>query len=52
MIGVIFPVVAVTRAEPGNNRLSLGHLQKAFSNIDNPVIAEVSEMGSSANTIA
>jgi oligosaccharide repeat unit polymerase len=52
MIVVVFPLVAVTRQEAGSDRLSLGHLQKAFSNIDNPMVTELSEMGSSANTIA
>jgi oligosaccharide repeat unit polymerase len=52
MIGVVFPLIAVTREEAGHDRLSLGRLQNAFVHIDNPVVTELSEMGGSADTIA
>jgi oligosaccharide repeat unit polymerase len=49
---VVFPVVASTRNEAGSDRLSPEHMLLAFTTIDNPIVAELSEMGSSANTIA
>lgn len=51
MIGVVSPLVGVMRQGVGRDRLSLGGMQSAFSNIDNPFVAELSEMGFSANTI-
>jgi oligosaccharide repeat unit polymerase len=52
MMCVVFPVLGVTRHEVGSDRLSIGRMQSAFSQIENPTVAELSEMGSSANTIA
>jgi len=49
---VVFPVLAVTRQEAGIDRLSLVRMQSAFTQIDNPMVVELSEMGFSANTIA
>jgi hypothetical protein len=46
------PCVANTRDEAGTDRLSFAHMQRAFTKIDNPIVAELSEMGSSVNTIA
>ncbi|MCP6758884.1 MAG: O-antigen polysaccharide polymerase Wzy family protein [Fischerella sp. CENA71] len=52
LIFVIFPLVAITRNTAGQDRLSLNFLLEAFSSIDNPVIASISEMGGSMLTVA
>jgi oligosaccharide repeat unit polymerase len=52
MWGIVFPVMSITRGESGGDRLSLGRMQRAFTEIENPMVAELSEMGFSANTIA
>ncbi len=52
LIFVIFPLVAITRNTAGQERLSLNFLLEAFSSIDNPVIASISEMGGSMLTVA
>lgn len=49
---LVCPVMALTRNEAGSERLSLSRMQNAFNKIDNPLVAELSEMGFSANTIA
>ena len=49
---VVFPIIAITRGEAGADRVSLGRMQDAFTEINNPTVAEISEMGFSANTIA
>ncbi len=49
---VIFPLVAITRNTAGQNRLSITVLLEAFSSIDNPFIASISEMGGTMLTIA
>jgi O-antigen polysaccharide polymerase Wzy len=51
LISIVFPLIAVTREEVGANRLSLNHLQNAYTQIGNPVVAELSEMGGTADTI-
>lgn len=52
MWGVVFPVMSITRAESGADRLSFGRMQRAFTEVKNPMVSELSEMGFSANTIA
>lgn len=48
----VFPLVAVTRNTTGENRLSISFLLEQFASIDNPVIAAISEMGTSMITVA
>ncbi|HIK03582.1 MAG TPA: O-antigen polysaccharide polymerase Wzy family protein [Trichormus sp. M33_DOE_039] len=49
---IIFPLVAITRNTVGEDRLSIDFLLEAFSSIDNPFIASISEMGASMLTVA
>jgi oligosaccharide repeat unit polymerase len=51
MWAIVFPVMNVTREESGVDRLSLDHMQRAYTEINNPMVAELSEMGYTANTI-
>jgi oligosaccharide repeat unit polymerase len=49
---VIFPVVGLIRNTSGAERMSMRYLQQAFTSVDNPGIAAVSEMGGSMATVA
>ncbi len=49
---VVNPVVAVFRIGSGSERFSLNSLLDAFSSIDNPIVASISEMGFSMVTVA
>ncbi|MCA1669357.1 MAG: O-antigen polysaccharide polymerase Wzy family protein [Thermomicrobia bacterium] len=49
---VVFPVIAATRDTSGANRLSASALVTAFSGVNNPLIAVLSETGGTMVTIA
>jgi oligosaccharide repeat unit polymerase len=49
---VISPLIAVTRNSSSEDRLSINYLIESFSNIENPLIAPIWEMGGSMLTIA
>lgn len=51
-VGIIFPLVHVSRSFVGEDRLSPSTLMEAFYSVDNPAVTVVSEMGGSAVTIA
>lgn len=48
----VLPLVAATRNESGQERLSINFLLETFSSIDNPVIASIAEMGGTMQTVA
>lgn len=52
LIFIVFPVVGASRNSSGADRLSIEVLLETFSSINNPVVAAISEMGGSMNTIA
>jgi oligosaccharide repeat unit polymerase len=49
---VVFPVIAATRDTSGADRLSAGALVNAFSGINNPAVAILSETGGTMVTVA
>ncbi|MGI8856818.1 MAG: O-antigen polysaccharide polymerase Wzy [Thermomicrobiales bacterium] len=49
---VVFPVIAATRDTSGANRLSVSTFANAFSSINNPAVAVLSETGGTMMTIA
>lgn len=51
IIFVIFPFIAITRNSYIGERFSFNFLIEAFTSIDNPAIASISEMGSSILTV-
>lgn len=48
----VLPLVAASRNEAGQDRLSINFLLETFSSIDNPIIASISEMGGTMQTVA
>lgn len=49
---VVFPVVGLIRNTSGAERLSVNYLMKAFTSLENPGIAAISEMGGSMGTVS
>jgi oligosaccharide repeat unit polymerase len=49
---VVFPVIPVTRDISGSERDSLAFLWESYRSIENPVIAIISEIGGSMQTVA
>ncbi|UKO97598.1 O-antigen polysaccharide polymerase Wzy [Nostoc sp. UHCC 0870] len=49
---ILIPVIAVIRNIGSQDRLSINFLIETFANIDNPIVAAISEMGSSMLTVA
>jgi oligosaccharide repeat unit polymerase len=49
---VVFPVVGSVRTTAGTNRLSWDFLVQTYASIDNPLVAILSEMGTSMQTVA
>ncbi|MBD2361832.1 O-antigen polysaccharide polymerase Wzy [Anabaena minutissima FACHB-250] len=49
---IIIPLIAVIRNIGSQDRLSINFLIETFANIDNPIVAAISEMGSSMLTVA
>jgi len=52
LIIAVFPLVRETRMTPGKERASVSYLAKSYSEIQNPFVSSVSEMGKSMMTIA
>jgi oligosaccharide repeat unit polymerase len=52
LMGVILPLVGMTREISGTDRSSLMFMTSSLFDLDNPLITAVSEMGNSMNTIA
>jgi oligosaccharide repeat unit polymerase len=52
LLGVVFPLVRMTRNQSGEDRFSVATLQEAYVGVDNPAIAVVSEMGGSMGTVS
>jgi oligosaccharide repeat unit polymerase len=48
----VLPTVKAFRGETGADRLSVNRLVESFSSIENPLVAILSEMGGSINTVA
>jgi oligosaccharide repeat unit polymerase len=48
----VFPLVRETRVAPGKERSSASYLAKSYSEIENPLVSTLSEMGKSMITIA
>ncbi len=49
---VLLPLIAVTRNSSSEDRLSINYLIESFSDIENPLIAPIWEMGGSMLTVA
>ena len=49
---IVFPLVGASRNSGGEDRLSVDVLLNTFTSINNPLVAVLSEMGGSMNTIA
>jgi oligosaccharide repeat unit polymerase len=49
---IVFPLVGASRNSGGEDRLSVDALLNTFTSINNPLVAVLSEMGGSMNTIA
>jgi oligosaccharide repeat unit polymerase len=52
MVAVIFPLVGAVRNTSGKDRSTVDFLAQNYATIDNPLVASVSEMGGSMETIA
>jgi oligosaccharide repeat unit polymerase len=52
LVFIVFPLVGASRNSAGADRLSIEVLLETFSSINNPLVAAISEMGGSMNTIA
>lgn len=52
LVFIVLPLVGASRNSSGADRLSVDALVETFSSINNPVVAILSEMGSSMNTVA
>ncbi len=52
MVAVIFPLVGAIRNTSGKDRSTVDFLAQNYATIDNPLVASVSEMGGSMETVA
>jgi oligosaccharide repeat unit polymerase len=52
LIAVVFPLVGAVRNTSGKDRSSFEYLTQNFKTIDNPLVASISEMGGSMETVA
>ena len=52
LLFIVFPLVGATRNSAGADRLSIEVLLETFSSMNNPLVAAISEMGGSMNTVA
>jgi len=52
LIGVVFPLVGLVRNTSGKDRSTLEYLSQNYASIDNPLVASISEMGGTMETVA
>ena len=52
LVGVVFPLVGAIRNTSGKDRSTLEFLTENYVSIDNPLVASISEMGGSMETVA
>jgi oligosaccharide repeat unit polymerase len=52
LVGVVFPLVGAIRNTSGKDRSTLDFLTENYVSIDNPLVASISEMGGSMETVA